>query len=84
VSRRSIVISSEGRSEVAYGQLPVEDLEHRMGEYERKYGWPLESFAIGVSCDTAGVHELSDLMDWESLVEEIKTRPRLDRVEARR
>jgi hypothetical protein len=84
MSRRSVVISSEhGRSEVEYGRLPVQDLARRISEYERKYGSPLDSYAPRVSCDSAGVYELSDLMDWESLVEELAARRgSRDRVDA--
>ena len=65
-----------------YGKLPIEELGRRISEYERKYGSSLDSYAAGVSCDSASVYELSDLMDWENLVEELKTR-RLSRVNVR-
>jgi len=74
-NRRSITISSEqGRSEVVYGELPVLEIESRIAAYQHTYGSPLESYASRVCCDTAGVYELSDLMDWENLVQELRTR----------
>ena len=75
MSRRSIVISSEhGRSEVEYRLLPVEELVRRIGTYERRYGSPLDSYSASLSCDSASVFEVADVMDWENLVEELKSR----------
>jgi len=75
MSRRSVVGSSEhGRCEIVYNRLSVEELDRRISQYERTYGAAFDVYRSGFSCDTARAHEVADVMDWENLVEEMKTR----------
>ena len=75
MSRRSVVGSSEhGRSEIVYFRLSVEELERRISRYERKCGARFDTYRFGFSCDSARAFEVAGVMDWENLVEELKTR----------
>lgn len=75
MSRTSIFESSEsGRSEVEYSSLPLRDIRRRIKSYEKKYGMPLSRYFRHFSCDEALPWEVADIMDWESLTQEIEAR----------
>ena len=74
--RRCMVttLSDGTREEIDYSMLTAADIRRRMGVYQDKYGAPLKQYIRTFSCDRASHDEVFDLMDWETLGEELATR----------
>ena len=66
--------SETGRTEVVYSSLSAREIAKRIRSYEKKYGMALSRYSKQFSCDEALPWETSDLMDWESLVDEQERR----------
>jgi hypothetical protein len=79
-NRKVMIYSSEsGVTEISYSTMPDAEINHRIAEYEKKYGMPLERYLRGFSCDHAGHEEVFDEMDWETLTEERNDRSAVSR-----
>lgn len=77
MSKISVYESSEtGRVVTDYGKLSLRELEKRISAYEKKYGMPYARFNRQFSCDEALPWETADVMDWENLIGEKKSRAR--------
>ena len=74
---RKLVIESDGkRTEIVYSELSIRDINSRIRAYEQKYGSSFARYFKTFSCDDALPDEMTDIMDWEYLVEEKSTRLR--------
>ena len=69
-----IIQDGDKRREINYSELSDDYIEKRIGEYETKYGKNFQGFYNSFDCSEASMDELTDLLDWESLVEEKKAR----------
>ena len=69
-----IIQDGEATKEIRYSELSDNYIDGRIEEYEKKYGKTYQEFYNGFDCGEAGMDELTDLLDWESLVEEKKAR----------
>lgn len=75
MSKKLIIESSEtGRQEIVYESLSIEEIEKRIAAYEKKYGMTYARYNKQFSCDDALPWEMGDLMDWENLVQERRSR----------
>jgi len=75
MKRCMITTSSDGtRDQIDYSMLTATDIRQRMGVYEDKYGAPLKQYIRTFSCDHASHEEVFDLMDWETLADELTER----------
>ena len=72
--RRLIIQDGKTKQEIEYTTLSDSDIDKRIRQYEKKYGRTYQEFYGEFECDRASMDELGDLLDWESLVEEGKTR----------
>jgi cell wall assembly regulator SMI1 len=72
---RTLIIQDDAETRtVNYSSLTDGDIDQRIHEYESKYGRTYQEFYRSFDCDEADMDELTDLLDWEQLVEEKKTR----------
>lgn len=69
-----IIQDGETKKEIDYSGLNDEYIDNRIRRYEQKYGRLFQDFYNGFDSDEAGMDELTDLLDWENLVEEKKAR----------
>lgn len=69
-----IIQDGNKRREINYSDLADDYIEDRIEEYEAKYGKSFQGFYNSFDCGEASMDELTDLLDWESLVEEKKAR----------
>ena len=68
---KKLIIESEGeRTEIVYSDLSMREINSRIRAYERKYGTSFSRYFKTFSCDDASPDEMTDIMDWEYLVEE--------------
>ena len=71
MNRKLILDSSdEGRTEICYDTLSIEEIESRIQTYEKKYGMPFPQFFADFSSCCASPDEMRDYMDWDCLTEE--------------
>ena len=69
--RKSIFESSEtGRIVTDYSSLTLADINKRIKSYERTYGMTYQKYNRQFDCDHGLPWEMSDIMDWENLVQE--------------
>lgn len=69
--KRSVFESSEGpRTDVTYSDLTLQQVDRRIGSYEKKYRMPFSRYKKQFSCDDAVLEEVSDFLDWDNLVQE--------------
>lgn len=73
---RTLVIESSDRKrqEINYAALSTKEIDRRIGVYERRYKSPFDMYNAKFSCSDASPREMTDVMDWESLVQERQTR----------
>jgi len=69
-----IIQDGETKKEINYSELADDCIDQRIEEYEKKHGMTYQEFNNGFDCGEAGMDELTDLLDWESLMEEKKLR----------
>lgn len=69
-----IIQDGDKKREINYSELSDDYIEKRIEEYETKHGKTFQKFYNGFDCGEASMDELTDLLDWESLVEERKAR----------
>lgn len=69
-----IIQDGDKKREINYSELSDDFIEKRIEEYETKHGKIFQEFYNGFDCGEASMDELTDLLDWESLVEERKAR----------
>ena len=75
MTRKLVIESSEdGRTEINYSSLTVDEITCRILTYEKRYGANFEKFLQGYSCDNASPQEITDYMDWKNLVVELADR----------
>ena len=70
MSRRLVVSSEAGNYEIDYSTLSLREINHRIRALEKKYGTSFARFSGCFSCSDASQDEMTDVMDWECLVEE--------------
>ena len=77
--KRKLIIESsdEGRTEICYDSLSLNEIESRLQTYENKYGMTFSRYLRNFSCDSADPDEMTDYMDWKYLVKERTDRIRL-------
>lgn len=73
---RTLVIGSSERKrrEINYTALSPREIDQRIGRYERKYRADFEAYDSRFSCSDATPQEMTDIMDWESLIQEKRIR----------
>lgn len=69
-----IIQDGDKRREINYSELSDDYIEECIRGYEARYGKNFQVFYNGFDCGEASMNELTDLLDWESLVEERKAR----------
>lgn len=75
MSKRLVIESSDqGGTEIDYSSLSLREIGRRVRAYETKYGMSFTPYNRQFSCDDATPSEMTDIMDWEYLVEERATR----------
>ena len=57
-----------------YANMPTILVEHRISLYEHRFGMTLEQFQNRIRCETIPFGDLSILMDWEYLMQELSER----------
>lgn len=72
--RTLVIQEGEETRTVNYSVLTDNDISQRIQEYEHKYEKTYHDFYNSFDCSEAGMDELTDLLDWENLVEEKKVR----------
>jgi hypothetical protein len=78
MNRKSVIESSDQeRIEIDYSSLPPREIGRRIRAYEKKYGMPFGRYNRQFNCSDASPLEMTDVMDWEYLVLEKKTRGRV-------
>jgi hypothetical protein len=84
VSKKLIVDTNGKRTEIDYASLSTPEIVNRIRGYERKYGSSYARYMKTFSCDDARPGEMTDVMDWELLLEEktlrLKAPPRKEEV----
>lgn len=78
MSKKLIVETNGQRTEIDYGSLSTPEITGRIRGYERKFGSSYSSYMKTFNCDDVSPSEMTDIMDWELLIEEkalrLKTR----------
>jgi hypothetical protein len=59
---------------IDYSSFPTTFLEHRISSYETRYGMSLTEMLAKFRCESIPFGDLSLIMDWEYLVEELNFR----------
>ena len=73
MSRVLAIKGSEGEREVDYSTLSLKEIQKRVKGYEKKYG-SFAKFLKGYDCESSPPEEYLTLIDWECLLNEIKSR----------
>ena len=83
MSRKLVIDDEHGHREIEYSSLTPREINQRIRAYESKYGSTFSRYYNTFSCGDARPDEITDIMDWELLVEEkalrLKT-PKKERV----
>ena len=78
MSRKLVIDDEHGHREIEYSSLTPREINQRIRAYESKYGSSFSCYYKNFSCGDATPDEMTDIMDWELLVEEkalgLKTR----------
>ena len=69
MSKKAIIEENGRRTEIDYGTLPMSQINRQICAYEKKYG-SYPSYVKTFSCADATAFEVTDIMDWECLIEE--------------
>ena len=70
MSKKLIIETNGMRTEIDYGSLSVSEIKNRIRAYEKKFGSSYSRFIKTFSCSDATPSEMTDVMDWELLLEE--------------
>ena len=70
MSRKLVIDDEHGHREIEYSSLSLREINQRIRAYEAKYGLPFSRYYKSVSCSDATPDEMTDVMDWELLVDE--------------
>jgi hypothetical protein len=81
VSKKLIVETNGKRTEIDYASLSMPEIANRIRRYEKKYGSSYSRYMKTFSCDDARPDEMTDVMDWELLLEEKALRVKAPRKE---
>ena len=73
MSRVLAVRGPEGEREVDYSLLSLKEIQKRIKGYERQYG-SFVRFFRSYDCESSPPEEYLTLIDWECLMNEIKSR----------
>ena len=76
MNRRLVIDSEPGHIEINYSTLSLREINRRIGALEMKYAASFERFSSSFSCSNASQDEMTDIMDWECLIEERAERRR--------
>ena len=72
---RTLIIQDDAETRtINYSSMTDGDIDQCIHEYERKYGNTYQEFCRSFDCGEANMDELTDLLDWEQLIEEKKAR----------
>jgi hypothetical protein len=72
--RRLIIEDEMGRREICYSKMSLKELQQRVKEYEEKYSMKYEQFIKTLDCGDSSFDELTQAMDWEKSLAELKLR----------
>ena len=81
MSKKLIIDTNGKRTEIDYASLSTREIVNRIRGYEKKYGSSYSRFMKTFSCDDARPAEVTDVMDWELLLEEKALRVKTPRRE---
>lgn len=70
MSRKLVIDDEHGHREIEYSSLSLREINQRIRTYETKYGVSFSRYYKGFSCSDATPDEMTDVMDWEFLVDE--------------
>ena len=70
MSKKLIVETNGNRTEIDYGSLSTPEIVSRIRGYEKKFGSSYSRYIKTFSCDDVSPSEMTDIMDWELLLEE--------------
>jgi len=73
VSRILAIRGTEGEREVDYSTLSLKEIQKRIKSYEKRYGG-FSKFLKGYDCESSPPEDYLTLVDWECLLDEIKSR----------
>ncbi len=73
MSRILAIRGTDGDREVDYSALSVKEIQKRIKGYEKKYG-SFAKFLKSYDCESSLPEEYLTLIDWECLLNEIKSR----------
>jgi len=73
MSRILAIRGTEGDREIDYSSLSLKEIQKRIKSYEKKYG-SFAKFLKSYDCESSSPEEYLTLIDWECLVNELKTR----------
>ena len=81
MSRKLVINDQSGRREIEYSSLSTRQINQRIRAYESKYGLSFSRYYKNFSCADATPDEMTDVLDWELLVEEKALRAKTARTE---
>jgi hypothetical protein len=70
MSRKLVINDQNGHREIEYSSLSIRQINQRIRAYESKYGLSFPRYYKTFSCADATPDEMTDVIDWELLVEE--------------
>ncbi len=70
MSRKLVIDDEYGHREIEYSSLSTREINQRIRAYESKYRTTFARYYKNFSCSDATPDEMTDVMDWELLVEE--------------
>ena len=73
MSRILAIRGTEGDREVDYSTLSLKEIHKRLKSYEKRYG-SFAKFLKSYDCESSPPEEYVTLIDWECLLNEIKSR----------
>ncbi len=73
MSRILAIRGTEGDREVNYSSLSLKEIQRKIKNYEKKYG-SFSKFFRTYNCESSPPEEYLTLIDWECLLNEIKSR----------
>jgi hypothetical protein len=73
MSRILAIRGTDVEKEVDYSSLPLKEIEKRIKTYEKKHG-SFAKFFRGYDCESSSPEDYLILVDWECLLNEMKSR----------
>ncbi len=70
MSHKLVIDSEEGHREIDYSVLSLREINRRIREYKKKYKGSYLPYCSCLSYSDASSDEMTEIMDWDGLVEE--------------